>query len=168
MATIWKLSVTGGWTLTDVSLLFLENYMLRRVNQGVDTLTFDDATTEFDATLRCGIDAVVVLTKTIDAGSPVTWFRGTVRDAVRIGAGPDMRIRYRVDGPWQWLERTPYIQLFKVPSDPSNPSSTLTNQARGRVVLGQKGDGTKLYLGSIMQKQVGIVNISGGLTQSVE
>ena len=148
MPVVWKLSAPSTGTLTDAATLDVENLVLRRVNQAVDTLTFDDPSTQFDAALRWPIDTALVLAR--NDGSDIVWFRGTVRDAQRIGNGADMRIRYRVDGPWQWLERTPYLQLFKVPSDPTNPSSSLVNQARGRVVLGQAGDGTKVYLGGIL------------------
>ena len=148
MPVVWKLSAPSTGTLTDAATLDVENLVLRRVNQAVDTLTFDDASTQFDAALRWPIATALVLAR--NDGSDIVWFRGTVRDAQRIGNGSEMRIRYRVDGPWQWLERTPYLQLFKVPSDPTNPSSSLVNQARGRVVLGQAGDGTKVYLGGIL------------------
>ena len=120
-----------------VGTLTVENVVLTQLNQAADVLTFDDPSTDLDAALRWPIDTAIVLARNAGAGD-VVWFRGTVRDTLRLGTGPDYRIRYTVRGPWQWLERTPYIQQFKVPSDPSNTASALVNAARGRVVLGQK------------------------------
>jgi hypothetical protein len=155
MSVVWKFSAPSTGTLTDVAILGVDALILTMVNQGIDTLTFDDVATEFDAALRWALDTEIVLSRTLDSDPAVTWFRGTVRDTERIGTGAEMRIRYTVHGPWQWLERCPYLQFFKVPSNPLNPVSTLVNQARGRVVLGQKGDGTKLYLGDILGDIVG-------------
>ena len=160
MATIWKLSAPSTGTLTDVGTLDVENLNLAQLNQAKDVLTFDDPSTEFDAALRWPIDTAIVLARNAGAGD-VTWFSGTVRDTERIGTGDDLRIRYTVHGPWQWLERTPYIQQFKVPSDPSNTASSLVNAARGRVVLGQKGDGTKLYLGPALNEILDVAIAAG-------
>ena len=141
------MSVTWKINGTDVATLGLQNLVVTFENQRPDVLAFEDTSAEFDAALRYAIDAAITLTRTEGAGSPVTWFKGVIRQTPRTGEVSRNSIGYVAEGPWQWLERIMFLQNFTVPTDASNVSSSLTTYLRGRAVVAQDDTGAKVNLG---------------------
>lgn len=94
-------------------------------------------------------DTAIVLTRA-EAGAEVTWFQGAIRSTPRSRSARDNRIAYVAQGPWQWLERLPYLQLFQQAETPTDPLSALVPYYRGRVILGQNEAGTRVTLGEFL------------------
>jgi len=94
-------------------------------------------------------DTAIVLTRE-ESGAEVTWFSGVIRQTPRSRSSQDNRIGYVAEGPWQWLQRLPYLQVFKQAATPSDPLSTLSDYLRGRVVIGQNEAGEKVSLGEFL------------------
>lgn len=135
MAITWKLNGTA------VGTLGVSGLVLRLTNQAADALTFQCAL-EDDPSFA--LNSEIVLTRTVDAGSPVTWFRGRLRALPRRLTPTSETLRFEVLGPWHWLDRTPYLQSWKTPSDPADTASALTTYLRGRAILNQNTSGAKI------------------------
>ena len=99
------------------------------------------------------LDQEMVLTRTepgVAGGLPVTWFHGVVRSTPASADAGGEGIEFIVEGPWQWLERIPYLQNFKTPDDPDDTESALVIYLRGRAILAQDDDGAKVELGEFL------------------
>lgn len=102
---------------------------------------------------RWVLDQEIVLTRTepgVASGLPVTWFRGVVRSTPASADPGGEQIEYVVEGPWQWLQRIPFLQNFKAPDDPDDTASALITYLRGRAILAQNDDGDKVQLGEFL------------------
>ncbi|MBA4136774.1 MAG: hypothetical protein C0518_05605 [Opitutus sp.] len=147
MAVIWK--INGDTPAT----LGVENLVLRLANQAADIFTFKQVT-PFDGTALFAAGAEIVLTRQVDAGDPVTWFRGYIRRLPRRSNSADEQIIYEARGGWELLERRAFLQNFKEPVDAEDPESSLTSVMRGRVVLGQDDTGAKVALSAAVTAAV--------------
>ncbi len=116
------------------------------------------------------IDTLVVLSRDED-DIPVTWFRGHVRRPPRRLTPDAETVSYEVHGPWQWLERMPYLQNFKTPDDPDDTESALVDYFRGRTILTQDDDGNKVsvqeFLTSVLEYCADSVNAKYGFVPFV-
>lgn len=150
------------WTITGVSAdsLGLQNLRLKLVNLGMDVLTFDQPGA-FDGAAAFAAGATVTLELNIDGAGAVTKFRGKVRTLPRRSAVREERIGFEVHGAWDELQRYTFLQNFKEPVTPSNPSSTLTDKQRGRVVLNQDDAGTRINIGAFIQDVIEFAAASG-------
>lgn len=135
MATVWKINGSA------LAALGVSGLQLRLVNQGVDALSFS---CPLESDPGFALNTELVLTRTEGSGDPVTWFRGRLRAAPRQLTPQDESLRFEALGPWHWLERTPYLQSWKAPADPSNVASALVSYLRGRAILNQDPSGNKI------------------------
>lgn len=99
------------------------------------------------------VNTEVVLTRDVD-GVDTTWFRGFVRQPPKVlTPGEELR-SYEVEGPWQWLERLPYLQNFNTPVDPDDTESALETYLRGRAILAQSDAGAKISVKTFLEQVI--------------
>lgn len=167
MSSIWKISVNGG-PLADLATLGLANDNLSLVFESfaADTLKISDPQTAFDAAPRWAIDDTIKLTRN-NGTSDVPVFVGQVRQQPAFLAAKAERIDYVVKGPWQLLERTPFLQLFSYADTPSSPSTTFSSFPRGIVVLAQADNGASLSLSAALSYVLSYAVISAGVSIAV-
>lgn len=146
MASIWKIGVNGG-ALAAIDTLGLSNDRLQLAFESFrpDTLTISDPLAAFDSAPRWAIDDAIRLTRN-NGTSDVTVFAGAVRQQPCFLGSKAERIDYVVQGPWQLLERTAFLQLFSYANTPGSPSTTFSSFPRGAVVLAQADNGAALEL----------------------
>jgi hypothetical protein len=146
MPSIWKISVNGG-ALAPIDMLGLSNKHLKLAFESLrpDTLTISDPLAAFDAAPRWAIDTTITLTRN-NGSADVAVFAGAVRRQPSFLGAKAERIDYVVQGPWQLLERTPFLQLFSYANTPSSTSTTFSAYPRGIVVLAQADNGAALEL----------------------
>lgn len=153
MSVLWKIN---GLSVASYQLV---NLVLTLRNQQADTLSFVHDGTLFDGDLLFAHGADITLTR-----DGVVWFKGKIRETPRNGAAGAESISYVAYGAWNILERRAYFQLFAEPVDPSDPGSALTTRPRGRVILGQDGDGNKINLTQAVEEVITFA----GLTPEVD
>lgn len=146
MSVVWKINDTECGPG-----LGLRNVLLRRSNQVADELLFTQDGAACDGAAHYAVGDEIVLTCTIDAGSPVVWFRGRLRGLPRAGEPTSERLAYRARGAWEQLERRAYLQTWKEASDASDPDSALVDVRRGVVILGQDNTGAKVAVDSAVE-----------------
>ncbi|HBY60588.1 MAG TPA: hypothetical protein DEH78_12255 [Solibacterales bacterium] len=109
----------------------------RRVNQGIDTVTFRHDGVAFDGTPIFAYGATIKIFR--DA---VKWFEGRVDQVPRYGSMSEEGMQYVIAGPWWYLEHLVYQQGWNV-----NNGAGLTVLNKSRVLLFHTITGAKLNAG---------------------
>jgi hypothetical protein len=135
MAVEWTLEYDG--TTQTLAAWGLVGLTRRRVNQGIDTVTFRHDGVAFDGTPLFAYGETIKIFR--DA---VKWFEGRVDQVPRFGSVSEEGMQYVIAGPWWYLEHLVYQQGWNV-----NNGSGLTVLNKSRVLLFHTITGTKLNAG---------------------
>jgi len=142
---IWTIEYNGGEkTLADWGLVNVTRTLL---SQGLDTLTFTAAGAAADATGLFPFQAALTLHRnraqnpdgSFSGGTP--WFRGIVVQIPRHGAPESESMRYKVAGPWWYLENLVFQQPFRafngytIPNDPNSPPLYIDSESDTHLFL---------------------------------
>ncbi len=137
-------TITGG-AYTDATFASLRLSGLRRelVSQAADRVTFVQDGAAFDSAPLFAFGSTVTIKRVVD-GTPTKWFVGRVTRTPRIGMPRGESVGYELSSPWWYLENLVFRQNWKVPVDPTNPATALSNQLSAMLILNLKEDGTTL------------------------
>lgn len=134
------------WTLMDahsVEKTFAEwglNGLERAlVNQTADTVAFSAPGRAYDEEPLFSYGDTLSIRR-----DGALWFQGRVAQVPRVGEADAEGIRYKLVGPWWYLDDLVFQQNWKQLQDFSDEDSSLLDVTRSRVVIGQTIDGAKL------------------------
>jgi len=122
VAVEWKLNGTS------LAALSIERMTRRLQNQLPDELAFDALVT-YDGSPLLAWGAEALITR---AGVP--WFRGRNNTVPSVASEADERMRYRVVGPWWWLEQVVFQQEWMIWSE---ADGHVIPKRKSRVILCQ-------------------------------
>jgi hypothetical protein len=131
--SLWTIKYNGEQkTLAEWGI---NNVKRKLVNQGIDTLTFNETTATMlsDPLFPAGV--IVELFR-----GEVRWFYGRAEAAKRISGARSTGYAYTVSGPWWFLERMGFRQKWKFRTSTSD--ATLIERYSSYCILGTKVDGT--------------------------
>jgi hypothetical protein len=136
MATVWKLQGGTVSTATEVATLGLSNLVRTRRSLALDELRFRASGALVDSTALFAFGDEVVLTRTVDAGSPVVWFRGRCVQVPRRGDARAEELDYLIAGPWWYAENLVFQQIWPLDSSANSHLSSPTTYRRALVIAG--------------------------------
>lgn len=139
------------WTINGVSIadLGIGDWSLDYASMLADKFQWDDPLAAFDSDPRWPFESEIEV-----ALDGVVKFRGLVDDLPSYMGAKAESITYVALGPWDWLEKRPYVQFFKIAEDPADAEPVLIDKYQGRVVLGQADDGQKIDLGEAIAEVI--------------
>jgi len=130
-------------TLAELSLA---NLRRTRVSQARDTATFDAPGAAYDGAALFSYGESVTIKK-----DDATWFQGPCITIPRLGEARDERITYELAGPWWYLEKCIYLQVWRVYSV---ADAELQNAYKSRGILCQDSDGNRITSGAQIQAAI--------------
>jgi len=92
----------------------------------------------------------------------VGYFLGRARGAVRSASPNSESLSYVVEGPWIFLDGTPYEQAWQIAVDPEDPDSGTEPHSRSRVLLFQSSAGAKTNTIAQIGDAVAVATAGGG------
>jgi len=134
----WSLEL-GGVNLGTFATLGLTGLKRTLINQGVDRCTFS-APQNMDGTPVVAYGQTVSIKK-----DNAYWFTGRVTNIYGAATATDEQIFYELSGPWWYLEKIVYQQLWKIYSV---SGAAITDQYMSRVILCQDEAGARITSGA--------------------
>ena len=141
MSSIWTIQCTSGdyTSAVDPATLNLSAFNRTLVSQAPDVLTFQ-AAGNFDSAAIFPYNSTITLNRN---GFP--WFSGIVKEPRRIGEPNQEALAYTVYGPWYYLEKCIYQQVWK---RYDAGTGTVVDDYRSRVILCQTAAGARITSGA--------------------
>jgi hypothetical protein len=136
MAVTWKLQGGTVSTATAIGTLGVSGAIRTRRSLAQDELSFLADGAALDAAALFAYGDEVVLTRTVDSGSPVTWFRGRCVHVQREGKGDGERIVYRIAGPWWYFENLVFQQIWPLDAAANSHLTSPTTYRRALAIVG--------------------------------
>jgi hypothetical protein len=138
---VWTLTYNG--VTQDLATWRIEGMQRKRKSGETDTVTFR---------IKGYVDAA----QSFAQWKPLTilrngkvWFTGIVTDVPRKASGKSESLNYEISGPWYWLEKTTFQQMW-VTLDLSGGGIATMTTLRSSVILGQALNGVKMNSGQVM------------------
>jgi hypothetical protein len=132
-------TLSGGYGFQSFASLGLRGLTRELVNQAPDRVTFIQDGAAFDDSALFSFGATLIIKR-----NGVQWFVGRLVRTSRIGSPQDEAVSYELAGPWWYLDNLVFQHNWKIPTTPTSPSSSLTDEKRSSLILNLKEDGTTL------------------------